>query len=201
MATEVARKLKEMGIFFYGFLKQPIKVGTGFQSSKALTKAFDSMLDYLNLSDGCVVELGAGLGKLTEKIVARLGKSTRLICFESEPLFANHLRQKFAHDPRVIIVQDRAENLVSRLREFGIPKVSAVVSAVPLSARRNNELLRAVREALCENGRLIQMALVRRQYFEKEQFRYLGRRFVLWNLPPEILHACEKPPSVNREPV
>jgi len=200
MATQVARRLKEVAIFFCGFLKQPIKVGTGFQSSASLAREFERVLDYLNLSDGCVVELGAGLGRLTERIVGRLGPSTRLICFESEPMFAEYLKRKYLGDPRVTVVQDRAEKLGTWLRELGVDRVSAVVSAVPLSGRRNDEILRAVREALCPNGRMIQMALVRRRYFEEEQFKYLDRRFVLWNLPPEMLHVCEKPATADSAP-
>lgn len=181
----------ELFVFLCGFLKQPIRVGTGLQSSHFLLRRFERLLDEIELSNGCVAELGAGLGRLTERILKRLGPETRLLCVEMEPMFALHLRRKFAHDPRVTVIQDRAENLPLHLERLRIGKLGTVISTVPLNSRKKEALLAAVRLSLKEGGRLVQMALTRRRGFERH-FDYLGRRVILWNFPPEILHICEK---------
>jgi phospholipid N-methyltransferase len=186
-------RLKELGIFLCGFLKEPIKVGTGLQSSRFLAKTFDRALDHLELDDGWVAELGAGVGRLTEKIVARLGRRTRLLCVELEPMFVDYLRRKFAEEDRVTVVRDRAENLPLHLQRLGIGPLQSVVSAVPLSGRRNDTVLKAIRSSLAEGGRMVQMATVRRRYLERENFRHLARHVCFLNLPPEVLHVCEKP--------
>ncbi len=185
-------RLGEFMVFLCGFLKEPVKVSTGFQSSRFMAKNFERTLDYLTLTDGCVVELGPGTGVLTEKIVARLGGSTRLVCVELEQMYADHLRRKFAHDDRVSVVVDRAENLATQLERLGVDKVTSIVSAVPLSCRNNQSLVRTIRECLKDGGRMVQMGWVKRGYFERERFRYLGRVFTFLNFPPEMLHVCEK---------
>jgi len=38
----------------------------------------------------------------------------------------------------------------------------------------------------------VQMALVGRRRFQSEDFEYLRRLFILLNMPPEMLHVCEK---------
>ncbi len=188
----VAARLHELGVFLCGFLKEPIKVGTGMQSTRFLAKKLDRALDHLDLADGHVLELGSGTGRLTERIVKRLGSSTRLVCVESEPLFVDYLKKKFAPDNRVTVIQGRAEDARAHLNDLGIKSVPSVVSAVPLSGRRNSPILRIIRDCLSENGRLVQIALVGRRYFETENFAYLRRLFILLNLPPEMLHVCEK---------
>lgn len=188
----VAARLHELGVFLCGFLKEPIKVGTGMQSTRFLAKKLDRALDHLDLADGHVLELGSGTGRLTERIVERLGARTRLVCVESEPLFVNYLKKKFASDRRITVIEGRAEDARAHLDDLGIESVPSVVSGVPLSGRRNFCLLRTIRDCLSNNGRLVQMALVSRRRFEKENFQYLRRLFILLNLPPEMLHVCEK---------
>jgi phospholipid N-methyltransferase len=187
------RRVKEFGIFLRGFFKEPLRVSTGLQSSRFMAKTFERALHDVILSDGCVVELGAGCGRLTEKIVERLGTETRLLCFELEPLYAGYLRRKFGHDTRVTVIEDRAENLRRHLTSHGFASVPTIVSAVPLlSGRKDCGLLRTIHDGLSEGGRMIQMALLRRRDFENKEFTYVRRHVCLLNLPPEVLHVCEK---------
>jgi len=187
------RRAREFGIFLRGFVKEPLRVGT-WQSSVFMARTLERALRGAELDDHCVVELGAGCGRLTEKIVERLGAETRLLCFETEPLYARYLGRKFDGDGRVSIIEDRAERLPVYLERYGFESVPTIVSSVPMSARRRNtRLLRTIYDSLSEGGRVIQMALVRRRYFEKENFNYLRRHVCLLHVPPEFLHVCEKP--------
>ena len=49
-----------------------------------------------------VVEIGPGRGALTAKLLAR---ASRVVAIEVDPYLAGHLRQKYAGDPRVEIVE------------------------------------------------------------------------------------------------
>lgn len=185
-------RVNELGVFLCGFLKEPIKVGTGLQSTRFLARKLDRALDHLDLADGHVLELGSGTGRLTERIVRKLGPRTKLVCLESEALFVDYLKKKFAPDRRVTVIHGRAEHARTHLDRLGIDSVPSVVSGVPMGGRRNFTILRTIHECLADNGRLVQMALVGRRRFERENFRYLRRLFILLNLPPELLHVCEK---------
>lgn len=187
------QRAKEFSIFLSGFFKEPLRVGT-WQSSAPMAKTLGRALRGAELDDHCVVEIGAGCGRLTDKIIEKLGADTQLLCFETEPLYAHYLRHKFTHDPRVRIIEDRGEMLPVYLERYGFKSVPTIVSTVPMSARKKNtRLLRTIYDSLSEGGRVIQMALVRRRYFEREKFNYLRRHICLLHVPPEILHVCEKP--------
>ena len=61
-----------------------------------------------------VVEIGPGRGALTAKL---LEKSSRVVAIELDPDLAGHLRQKFAHEPRLEIVE--ADALSADLGQWG----------------------------------------------------------------------------------
>ncbi len=186
------QRAKELGIFLRGFIKEPLRVGT-LHSTVFMARTLDRALRGAELDDHCVVEIGAGCGRLTEKIIEKLGADTQLLCFETEPLYANYLRRKFGGDPRVSVIEDRGERLPVYLERYGLKSVPTIVSTVPMSARKKNtRLLRTIYDSLSEGGHLVQMALVRRRYFEREKFNYLRRHVCLLHVPPEILHVCQK---------
>jgi len=63
---------------------------------------------------GLVIEIGPGRGALTEKLLARAG---RVIAIELDDALVAHLRDKFAHDPRLEIVH--ADVLATDLSQWG----------------------------------------------------------------------------------
>jgi phospholipid N-methyltransferase len=149
------------------------------------------MLDHLDLERGPVLEFGAGTGRLTESIVARLGPNAQLYCFESSPIFARHLNRTVADDGRVEIICDCAQNAPYHLRARSIASASAIVCSIPLSGRRCDDVLAAIDDCLVVGGRFIQVALVSREAFA-DRFRHIVARYVALNVPPERLHVCEK---------
>lgn len=61
-----------------------------------------------------VVEIGAGRGALTEKLLKR---AARVVAIEMDPYLADHLRRKFAAEPRLEVVQ--ADVLETDLAQWG----------------------------------------------------------------------------------
>lgn len=61
-----------------------------------------------------VIEIGPGRGALTEKLLKR---ATRVIAIEVDPLLVEHLRAKFAGNPRLEVVH--ADVLQTDLRQWG----------------------------------------------------------------------------------
>lgn len=61
-----------------------------------------------------VVEIGPGRGALTEKLLKR---AARVIAIEVDPYLVEHLRQRFASDPRLEVV--RANVLETDLAQWG----------------------------------------------------------------------------------
>lgn len=61
-----------------------------------------------------VIEIGPGRGALTEKLLKR---ASRVVAVEVDPYLAEHLRQRFASEPRLEIVQ--ADVLETDLTQWG----------------------------------------------------------------------------------
>ena len=96
-------------------------------SSRFLTRA---MLRPLRLEQArTVVEFGPGTGPMTRDLLAAMPRDSRLFAFEISPRFAEYLRESI-DDPRLILVEDSAENLGHHLRNHGADKVDAVVSSL-----------------------------------------------------------------------
>jgi len=114
--------------FFKEFLRAPKELGTCFKSSAALCRA---MVDGLGLESArAVVELGAGDGPLTRRILPKLTPGCRFFAVErSEPL-ARLLRDRF---PGLRVQADDAVNVVHLCEREGIPpgEVDCVVSSLP----------------------------------------------------------------------
>lgn len=66
-----------------------------------------------------VIEIGPGRGALTEKL---LGRAARVIAIELDPYLAEHLRGKFAGEPRLEIVE--ADALEIDLAQFGCVNIA-----------------------------------------------------------------------------
>ena len=61
-----------------------------------------------------VIEIGPGRGALTEKLLRR---AARVVAVELDPFLADHLRRKFAAEPRLEVVQ--ADVLETDLAQWG----------------------------------------------------------------------------------
>jgi phospholipid N-methyltransferase len=120
----------------------------------------------------------------------KLPPGSELLCFEREPLFAERLRARF-QSPCVHVISDDAMHLRHHLAVRGHEYADCIISAIPLNNPWGEQLLSAISPCLRSGGKLIQVSMANKSLFDRE-FHHLSRRYVLWNLPPECVHVCEK---------
>jgi phosphatidylethanolamine/phosphatidyl-N-methylethanolamine N-methyltransferase len=98
-------------------------------SSRHLARA---MLEGLPINEvRTVVELGAGTGAITRVLLESLPPQAALLAFEINPDFISHMQKRFP-DPRLVLLNARAEDLGHELRRLGHDRVDAVVSSLSL---------------------------------------------------------------------
>jgi len=182
-----------MWLFFKEALKGFVVQGSLFPSSPFLTQ---QMLEPVMMKKGVrIVELGAGQGVFTRELLSRLPVDGRLIVFELNPVFAQHLR-KICNDSRVVIIEDDALCLNEHLKKMNIPTVDYIISGLPIGnftyALRQG-ILMEIQHALSDTGRYIQF-----QYF-LASLRHIKRLFSaqivgyeIRNVPPAFIYVCKK---------
>ena len=181
--------MKETLLFVYGFIKKPFAVSTLWQSSRFLVSAVEKSIHQFN-GERVIVELGAGLGRITRMLCEKLPANAELLCFEREPAFARRLKGRF-RSPRVQVIQDDARNLKQHLLGRGHEYADCIVSAVPLNNPWGQDFLDRIAPCLRPGGKLIQVSMARGSIFDRD-FDRVKTDFVLWNLPPERVTVCQK---------
>jgi phospholipid N-methyltransferase len=187
-----------MWLFFKEALKGFVVQGSLFPSSPFLTQ---KMLEPVVMKKGVrIVELGAGQGVFTRELLSRLPGDGRLVVFELNPTFAQHLR-KILNDSRVTIIEDDALRLNDHLKKLHIPTVDYVVSGLPIGNFKyplRQGILLEIQNALNDKGRYIQF-----QYF-LASLRHIKRLFdtriagyEVRNMPPAFIYVCKKYGSSN----
>jgi phospholipid N-methyltransferase len=178
--------------FFRESLKNIRTTGTITRSSKSLCK---HMIKYVNFNEAKVlVELGAGDGVITKHILNKMKADTKLLSFEVNAEFCKRLRA--INDPRLIIIEDSAENLEKYLLEHKLKEVDAVISAIPFVSLPDELGLSIIGE--CERflkigGKFTQMhySLLAKKLYQKV-FGNVNVHFVPINIPPAFVLVCEK---------
>jgi phosphatidylethanolamine/phosphatidyl-N-methylethanolamine N-methyltransferase len=181
------------GLFIKESLKEFKTHGSLFPSSRFLS---ERMVEPLLMKDGVsIIELGAGTGAFTKKIISRLPEKSKLLVFEINPKLAEHLRQTIK-DKRVIIIKDDAENLGMHLAVNGLEKVDYVVSGLPLanlSHAKRQAILKVIEKYLSDEGVYMQF-----QYFLvswshiRKIFKAKIVGYEYRNFPPAFLYKCQK---------
>jgi phosphatidylethanolamine/phosphatidyl-N-methylethanolamine N-methyltransferase len=184
-------------ILFREFLRAPTRVATVTASSDALVAA---MLAPLDLDDHpTVVELGAGTGRVTDALAARLGGRGRHLAIELNPELARRLA---ARHPGVTVVCADAGRLPGVLREHGIDRVDAVSSLLPWIAW-HAPIADLAAAALSPTGTFTQVTLLPTTWMPpaRRQERSVRARFAevtvsppVWaNLPPARVLVARRP--------
>lgn len=114
--------MNDLALFVSKLIRNPRRISAVAPSSRFLAVA---MAEGLGPHTGRVVEFGAGIGQLTQGILAAGVAPKDLTLFELEGAFVDHLRQTF---PGIKVHHLGAE----RAAEVVEPGVGAVVSGLPL---------------------------------------------------------------------
>lgn len=107
-------------------IQPKMDLGQNFLTNQALAQ---KIVDLLNLKQGeSIIEVGPGLGVLTEKIVHKMDDSNKLIAVEIDPRLVTKLQVEFEHDLRVIIQE---HNILDWLWKYHPEENFRILGALP----------------------------------------------------------------------
>lgn len=167
-------------------------VGAVAPSSRFLARKMLAPVDFTTVN--LIVEYGPGTGIFTREIVARLPASATLLVIETHPVFYEVLRVAYADDPRVIVVNDSAENVRGILLEHELDAPDFIVSGLPFAALPSSvshAILQRTAELLDGHGMFItfQYTLLK-QSLLKKYFNDIRVTRELRNIPPAYVLTC-----------
>ncbi len=172
-------------------------------SSRILAEA---MIEPHRLGDAAyVVELGPGTGAMTKLLLEVLPAGAKLLAFEINPCFIEHLEEHF-NDPRLEVINASAVEVGAELRKRGWSRVDAVVSSLSfgfIPETQRHEILRGLVPFLGQRGAYTQFQYVHRMrlanglpaYYNVRElldqyFSSIASRTVWRNLPPAHVFTC-----------
>lgn len=124
------QNLGPLGMFFRGFLKHPVMVGSIIPSSN---KLIGKMLDPVDWARTKVfVEYGPGVGTFCRPILERIAPDATLIAIDTNKDFITYLRRRIA-DSRFVPVHGSAADVREILAERGFDGADYVLSGLPFS--------------------------------------------------------------------
>jgi len=175
-------------------------------SSRYLTRAMLRPVPFENAR--VIVEFGCGTGVITRALLQQMRRDATLLAFEIKPRFIRHLRTNIS-DPRLTVIDARAEAVQTELRRRGYAQADAILSSLALgfmTDRQIQELLGAISASLSTSGiftqyhyvhglRLSERRLSKLHLWQtlQQYFRTVERRTVWANLPPAFVFACREP--------
>ena len=172
----------------FAFSKTLFTTGALYETSRNVEKEICT-----NLPEGdakVVVEYGMGHGNITKEILKNLSPNSKLYAFEVNKEFCKHVANEI-DDPRLVIVNDGAENLRNHVEG----PIHGFVSSIPFtffSKKMANTILKGSYDAL-EDGYYFCQILYSKMHYKKFN-AYFGniylRRF--FGLPMEYIYHCQK---------
>ncbi|MEM8697313.1 MAG: methyltransferase domain-containing protein [Pseudomonadota bacterium] len=175
-------------LFFKGFLKHPVMVGSVIPSSKKLIDKMLAPVDWDNTR--LFVEYGPGVGTFCRPILDRLRPDATLIAIDTNPDFVDYLKRDI-RDPRFHAVNGSAADVETIIADKGFDKADYVVSGLPFST-----LPDGVGDAIgAATGRVVRPggAFLVYQFSPKcrdyiaPNFDRIDKDREWWNIPPAVL--------------
>lgn len=185
LATRIRRTLGAWGVFFEGFLKHPVMVGSIIPSSRFTIAKMLEPVDW----DECrlFVEYGPGVGTFCQPVLDRLRRDGALIVIDTNPLFIDYLRRTIA-DSRFTAVLGSAEDVREIVRAHGHEHADYVLSGLPFSTLPDGvgpAIARATHEVLRPGGAfLVYQFSAKARDFMARHFRRIDHGFEALNIPP-----------------
>ncbi|USI74405.1 class I SAM-dependent methyltransferase [Sphingomonas morindae] len=129
-SRRVRRAPHPMAMFFRGFLKHPVMVGSIIPSSRTLIDRMLAPVDWA--ATKVFVEYGPGVGTFTRPILDRLAPDATLITIDTNPEFCDYLKRSIS-DSRLHIVHGSAADIGTVLERLGFDHADYVISGLPFS--------------------------------------------------------------------
>lgn len=180
----IVRKLKTI----LAFTKNIGVTGAVTETSKKVEAAISAAVP--QESGKVLVEYGMGHGNITQHILDQMSSDSKLYAFEVNKDFCEHVAQTI-DDPRLIIVNDGAQNLKKHVKE----PIHFFVSTIPFtffSKELAETIIETSYDAL-EDGYYFCQVLYSKLHFKKFESVFptcqLRRVF---GLPMEYIYYCQK---------
>ena len=183
--SRLERLFGAWGVFFKGFLKHPVMVGSIIPSSDI---TIQKMLAPVNW-DECdlFVEYGPGVGTFCRPVLERMKPDATLVVIDLNPDFIAYL-SKTIHDSRFYPIHGSAADVQMIIKELGHQKADYILSGLPFSTLPDQLgpiIAQETHEALKPGGAFLVYQFVKkaRDYMEPH-FDRIDCGFSAWNILP-----------------
>ncbi len=149
--------------------------------------------------ENLIVEYGPGTGVFSRYLLENMGGESRLILIEINKNFKTILKKKF-QDPRVMIVQESAENVLETLRSCKESEADYIISGIPFSfldQDLKHRILYNTHRALKKGGKFLcyQTFFQANNHLKDHLERYFPKvqaKYELVNIPPLRIYEAVK---------
>ncbi|WP_394653386.1 class I SAM-dependent methyltransferase [uncultured Sphingomonas sp.] len=176
------------GMFFRGFLKHPVMVGSVMPSSDRLIARMLDPVDWANCK--VFVEYGPGVGTFCGPILDRLAPDAQLIAIDTNPDFIDYLRDGI-RDSRFSAVHGSAADVGQIVTDHGADAADFVLSGLPFSTLPpgvGDTIAAATHRVIRPGGAfLVYQFNPRVKNFLTPHFDRIDQAMEWWNVPPAQL--------------
>jgi phospholipid N-methyltransferase len=181
------------GMFFRGFLKHPVMVGSVIPSSDKLIARMLAPVDWSRTK--LFVEYGPGVGTFCGPILERLAPDAQLIAIDTNPEFVAYLRDHF-RDSRFSAIHGSAADVGAIVADHGHESADYVLSGLPFSTLPPGvgAAIGAATHAVLRPGGafLVYQFSPKVRDFIAPHFTRIDHGMEWWNVPPAQLYWAWK---------
>ena len=183
--ARISRFFGPWGVFFKGFVKHPVMVGSIIPSSDRTVDKMLAPVDWENTK--LFVEYGPGIGTFCQPVLSHMRPDATLLVIDLNEDFIIYLR-KTIRDSRFIAVHGSASDVNEIINQFGFKHADYILSGLPFSTLPNDlgpiiaeETAKAIRPG---GAFLVYQFRARARDFMTPHFRKIDSGFELWNILP-----------------
>ncbi|MDP9055844.1 MAG: methyltransferase [Pseudomonadota bacterium] len=179
------RILGPWGVFFEGFIKHPVMVGSIIPSSRFTIAKVLAPVRW----DECrlFVEYGPGVGTFCRPVLDRLRRDGQLIVIDTNPLYIDYLNSTIS-DSRFVAVLGSATDVEDIIKAHGHDHADYVLSGLPFSTLPDGvgpAIAAATHRVLRSGGAfLVYQFSAKARDFMARHFRHIDEGFELLNILP-----------------
>ncbi|WP_221795302.1 class I SAM-dependent methyltransferase [Aquisediminimonas sediminicola] len=190
------KRVGPWAMFFKGFLKHPVMVGSVIPSSDTLIAAMLDRVDWKACS--LFVEYGPGVGTFSRAILEHMAPDATYIAIDTNPDFIDYLASEIA-DSRFIPVLGSASDVLEIIRQHGFEHADYILSGLPFSTLPDGvgpSIAANTWAALRGGGAfLVYQYSPKVRAFIAPYFKHIDQGHVWWNIPPARLYWAWKEDS------
>ncbi|WP_164118723.1 methyltransferase domain-containing protein [Sphingorhabdus sp. Alg239-R122] len=183
--SRITRFFGPWGVFFKGFVKHPVMVGSIIPSSRYTVKKMLAPVDWGNTN--LFVEYGPGIGTFCGPVLERMKGDATLLVIDTNEDFIEYLRKTFT-DSRFKAVHGSAADVEDIIREHGFEHADYVLSGLPFSTLPGDlgpQIAQKTADVLRPGGAfLVYQFTAAARDFMTPHFRKIDSGYEFWNILP-----------------